>query len=358
MDRQCDAPGGRKDGSVAVMDIFLTHSLIEKRRLSEAAAGKLGLQAASVEKDFWVCWTLRELFTLPEFGPHFTFKGGTSLSKGWKLIERFSEDIDVVIERDFLGFGGDKAPEGAPSQKQRQKRLEELKSTCQKVIRERLEPVLQKRFRAKIPKEFAWKLFPDPDDTDQQTLLFQYPAAFISSDYLRPVVKIELGARSDIEPSSMPKIQPYLAEAIPGKFKDSEFTLRTVSPERTFWEKAMLLHEETYRAGSSGPKDRLARHYYDLWCLIRKGIAAKALLDAGLFSRVADHRAIFFRKSKEAQESLRPGSLRLLPREDQGNAWKKDYEAMREAMIFGEAPNFAEILRAVGDFERRFNKQA
>ena len=118
----------------------------------------------------------------------------------------------------------------------------------------------------------------------------------------------------------------------------------------------MLLHEETYRTGDHGPKLRLSRHYYDLWCLIRAGIGDKAISDAGLFSRVAAHRAVFFRKKKEAQESLRPGSLHLLPREDQLSVWKQDYEAMREAMFFGVTPEFGEILRVVGDFERQFNK--
>lgn len=338
------------------MDTFLTRPPAERRRLCEAAGDKLGLQAASIEKDFWVCWVLHELFALAEFGSHLTFKGGTSLSKCWKLIERFSEDLDVVIDRDFLGFGGNKSPEAVPSNKQREKRLEDLKSACQVAVRQRLHPVLQKRFHTRIPKGLKWNLAADPDDVDRQTLLFQYPAVFPSGGYLRPVVKIELGARSDTEPSAMPKIQPYIAEAFPDEFKDSVFTLRAVAPERTFWEKAMLLHEETYRIGADAPKLHMARHYYDLWCLIRAGIGGKALSDAGLFSRVAAHRAIFFRKKKEAQKFLRRGSLRLLPPDDRRNAWRKDYEAMRETMFFGDTPDFAEILRVVGAFERRFNK--
>lgn len=338
------------------MDSFLVHTPAERRRLCEAAADKLGLQAASVEKDFWVCWTLRELFALADFGPRLTFKGGTSLAKGWKLIERFSEDIDVVIDRDFLGFGGSKAPETAPSRKQREKRLDDLKSACQIFIRQRLHPALEKRFQSELPKGLGWELAADPDDVDRQTLLFRYSTAFPSGGYLRPVVKIELGARSDTEPSANPEIQPFLAEALPTEFKSSAFRLRTVAPDRTFWEKAMLLHEETYRTSEIGPKARLARHYYDLWCLIRSGIGDKALSNRGLFSRVAAHRAIFFCKKKDAQESLRPGSLRLLPPEEQRSVWKQDYETMREAMIFGDAPDFTEILRVVGDFERRFNK--
>src|SRR6266849_5577269 len=101
-----------------------------RRQLCVVAADTIGLDAPSIEKDLWVCWMLQELFALPESGPHLTFKGGTSLSKGWKLIERFSEDIDVVIDRDFLGFGGEHSPEDAPSNKQRAKRLEHLMGAC------------------------------------------------------------------------------------------------------------------------------------------------------------------------------------------------------------------------------------
>jgi predicted nucleotidyltransferase component of viral defense system len=106
------------------MKTFLALAPAQRRRLCEEAGARLGLEAPSIEKDFWVCWMLRELFALDEFGPHLTFKGGTSLSKAWKLIERFSEDIDVVVDRDFLGFGDAQAPETATSGKQRDKRLE------------------------------------------------------------------------------------------------------------------------------------------------------------------------------------------------------------------------------------------
>ena len=117
----------------------------------------------------------------------------------------------------------------------------------------------------------------------------------------------------------------------------------------------MLLHEETYRTGDKGPKARLARHYYDLWCLIRAGVAARAIAREGLFEGVAVHRAIFFRKKREAQESLRRGSLRIVPLSDQTPLWKTDYERMREAMFFSDPPSFDDILSVVSEFEREFN---
>ena len=218
-----------------------------------------------------------------------------------------------------------------------------------------LSPALQQSIRTRLPAGLEWRVTDDDADPDAQTLLFEYPAAFAAGPYLRSAVKIELGARSDTDPSANPEIQPYLCEALPGELGPSSFRVHTVAPERTFWEKAMLLHEETFRAGD-GPKARLARHYYDLWCLIRAGIVEKALADPGLFTRIVTHRTVYFRKNREITESLRPGSLRLLPADKYREAWAQDYAAMRETMFFGEAPAFDEILRAVGEFEERFNR--
>lgn len=338
------------------MDNFITLPENECRRFYIEAEGILGLSPASIEKDFWICWTLRELFGLPDWGSQLVFKGGTSLSKAWKLIERFSEDIDVVINREHLGFGGDAAPEKATSNKQRDRRLEELKTTCRKHIRESIKPVLTARMHELLPFSSAWKLENDPSDSDDQTLLFEYPSVFGVSGYIRPVVKIEFGARSDTEPSEHPGIEPYLAGAFPGVLESCVFTVQTVTPERTFWEKAMLLHEETWRPPEHSPKSRLARHYYDLWCLLTKGVGERAAANLDLFNCIATHRAVFFRKKKEAQESLRPGSLRIVPRNEHLPAWKSDYEAMRETMFFGETPTFEEILCVAAEFEQKFNK--
>ena len=119
----------------------------------------------------------------------------------------------------------------------------------------------------------------------------------------------------------------------------------------------MLLHEENYSTKPK-PNPRMARHYYDVWCLLGAGVGEKAVASPGLFETVAHHRAIFFRKKKEAQDSLQPGTLAILPREDRRGAWEQDYEAMQAAMFFGPVPSFAEILGAVGEFENRFNKTA
>lgn len=330
----------------------------EERRLAFIQAEeRLGLQAASIEKDFWVCWTLRELAGLADLGEHLTFKGGTSLSKAWRLIDRFSEDIDLVVDRATLGFGGDASPEQAPSNSQRKKRLKDLIAACRGWVQRRLQPALAESVD-RLPAPHS--LRPDPNDEDGQCLLFEYPAAFRETEagYVRPVVRIELGARSDDWPSECRAFIPYLAEALPDFMPDASVSFRTLAAERTFWEKAMLLHEETYRPADKPRAIRMARHYYDLWCLISRGVAEKAAAEEDLFSRVAEHRQAFFGWSWVDYGTLRRGTLRLLPPNGQVAAWRRDYEAMAGSMFFGEVPAFEEILDTVGNFERRFNDTA
>ncbi|HZQ46303.1 MAG TPA: nucleotidyl transferase AbiEii/AbiGii toxin family protein, partial [Verrucomicrobiae bacterium] len=180
------------------MEGFLKISPQERRLACLQVEEQMRLQAASVEKDFWICWTLRELFALPQIGPHLTFKGGTSLSKAWRLIERFSEDIDLIVDKQTIGFGGDASPDKAPSKKQRKLRLEALMEACRNWVQNALQPALAARIRAVLGQS-GWKLEVDPDMDDGQCLLFHYPGVFASTEagYVRPVVKIELGARSD-----------------------------------------------------------------------------------------------------------------------------------------------------------------
>jgi hypothetical protein len=218
---------------------------------------------------------------------------------------------------------------------------------------------LEIRFRETLLDIMDWRLTPadEEEDPDQQTLLFHYPSVFTDNvGYVRPVVKIELGARSETEPVENPIIQPYLAEAFPDLLDSSAFALKTVTAARTFWEKAMLLHEEGFRPTDKPRRARLSRHYYDLWCLIRKGIAAQAITDPELFSRVARHRQIFFKVRWVNYDTLRKGTLRLLPLTEQLSDWRRDYEAMRKEMFFDEPPPFDEVLAVIKQFEEAFNR--
>jgi hypothetical protein len=332
----------------------------ERRRFAYQQVDEtIGLQAFSVEKDFWVCWTLRELFGLPGIGGHLTFKGGTSLSKAWGLIERFSEDIDIIVDKEVLGFSGETSPDKAPSNKQRRALIEGLMEACRALVQGTLQSALADRIRETLGPG-GWKLEVDPDTADGQCLLFHYPSVFPidTAGYVPPRVKIELGARSDDWPQVERTIGPYVLEKFPALDPEGEFPARVLAAERTFWEKACLLHEETFRPADKPRKLRMARHYYDLWCLLRAGVGERALADVALFKRVAEHREHFFRYSWVDYTTHKPGSFRLVPPQEHLPNWKGDYDDMRGPMFFGDVPEFGEIIRLVGEFETRFNRTA
>ena len=341
------------------MDTFL--QLPQARRILafQQVDEAMGLQAASVEKDLWVCWTLRELFRLPGIGEHLTFKGGTSLSKAWKLIQRFSEDIDLIVDKEVLGFGGDAAPDKAPSNKQRKARLAKLMDACRDWVQGTLQPALAARLHTALG-EAGWKLEVDPEMPDGQCLLFHYPSVFTPAmaGYVHPVVKIELGARSDDWPYEEKTILPYVIEHFPSLDPDGAFPVRVLAAERTFWEKACLLHEETFRPADKPRKLRMARHYYDLWCLLRAGVGDRALAQTELFQRVAEHRELFFKHAWVDYSTHKPGTFRLAPPEDHLADWRADYEAMLGPMFFGDTPEFDEMIAAAAKFERTFNATA
>ncbi|HOW50958.1 MAG TPA: nucleotidyl transferase AbiEii/AbiGii toxin family protein [bacterium] len=342
------------------MDAFIHRTRDERRRIFEQVESQRRLPAHSVEKDIWLSLAVRELFSLPDIGPHLTFKGGTALSKVWKIIERFSEDVDLTIDRAVLGFDGAMAPETAPSMKKRRQRLDELKDACRRYVHGQLAEQLRQRLTAKLPTGERWELVGAEDDPDGQTLLFHYPTCWghDSSRYVTPAVRLEFGARSDPWPASEERIVPMVAEEFPQLFSAAACPVRALAAERTFWEKAMLLHEENFRPLEKGHKRRMARHYYDLWALITRGVAQSAVADATLFDAVAAHRRIFFNWSWMDYATIRKGSLRIVPLPDRMSAWRRDYDEMRREMFFDEPPTFVEVIATVQEFEERFNRKS
>ncbi len=332
----------------------------ERRRLICVETGaKLNLSEIAVEKDFWVCWTLKKLFELPEWGEHFTFKGGTSLSKCWNLIHRFSEDIDIVIDRKALGFGGANAPEQASSKKQTRNRLKALQAACQHLVSDKIHPMLEENISLDLANNLEWKLELDSDDPGGQTLLLFYPIAFSDkSDYLHRAVKIEMGSRSDIHPAESAKIKPYICDVFPKLLHDGSTSLRAVKSTRTFWEKAMLLHEENCRPEDK-KRDRkaMARHYYDLYQMIRKGVGDQVCKDFSLRRQIVAHRQIFFHYRWLDYSEMNSGKLQLLPTKSQLPTWKSDYKNVQQEMIHGEVPSFEEIMMVIGEFQDKINAQ-
>lgn len=223
-------------------------------------------------------------------------------------------------------------------------------------------PQLSDHFVIQLGSE-GWQLALDADDPDGQTLLFFYPTHFGGEQarYVRPIIKIEFGARSDPWPAHERPVHPVIAEVFPQLFTQPETIVHALTPERTFWEKAMLLHEETYRPADKLRRPRMARHYYNLYRLIQSGIAAKAVQDIDLFEQVLKHRSVFFAHSWVDYKAMTPETLRLLPLPNQEQSWRQDYLAMQAEMFTEAPPNFNAVLDLIRQFEdsqlRSHNKE-
>jgi hypothetical protein len=327
----------------------------QRSELYQAASQKLGIGEVILEKDFWVCWTLRELFALPGIGEHLIFKGGTSLSKVWRAIARFSEDIDVSLSREWLGFAGDRNPEHATSGKKQRERIDDLAAACSHKIATEILPALRARATAALGDK-GWLIVVDPEDS--QTLRFTYPSdvgAATPEAYVRREVKIECGARSDDWPAEDKSVVPYVAELYPESLSDAVAPLRVLSIERTFWEKATILHAEAHRDEAKATPQRFSRHYADLAALADHSSAAVALERDELRARVVEHKSVFFAAAWAKYETAVPGTFRLIPPSLRLSRLEADYRDMQE-MFFGRPTSWADIVEKLRGLEARINR--
>ena len=339
------------------MDSFVKLPTTERQQLFEEAAARDGRMTAQLmEKDFWVCWTLRRLFQLESIHDHLTFKGGTSLSKVYGVIHRFSEDIDLSIERDFLGFGGDHEPEAGQSGKEQQRRIKGLKQACQQILKDEVFPELTSVIKNQLKGGTESALSLDENDADCQTLLFFYPAAVGSnlSTYFPQSIKIEFGAKSDHFPVEKATVEPYFHTLIPSMLQDEVSEVRVLDAKRTFWEKATILHKEFHRSLDSPLPIRLSRHFYDLVQLADAEIGNEAIEEIEILNRVAEHKNVFFKTGWANYQDAKPGTLRLIPRDERIAEIEADYANM-QPMFFGEAPSFPTLLTRLGELEGTIN---
>ena len=337
------------------MDSVLQLTPRQRVELFEQTTQQTGIDAVIIEKDFWVCWTLRQLFTLPGIGEHLIFKGGTSLSKVWRAIARFSEDIDVSLSRDWLGFTGTRDPEKAASGKKQRERIEDLAAACAEKIKSEVLPALRARAAAALGED-GWTIAIDADDP--QTLRFNYPSTLgehASEAYIRREVKIECGARSDAWPAEERSILPYVAEPYPDTITDAAVPLKVLSIERTFWEKATILHAEAHREATKATPTRFSRHYADLAALADHDSVTGALSRDDLRARVVAHKQVFFAAGWAKYDTAVPGTFRLVPPAHRLAALENDYRAMQE-MFFGRPLSWAEIVERLRKLETVINR--
>lgn len=328
----------------------------ERRDLFLGAATRLGTAVQNVEKDFWVCWTLDALFNgLPTGGPRLLFKGGTSLSKAFGLISRFSEDITVF--RDDLGQGVEAAELDVLSGKKRRARLDSIRNACQAYIAGPLTAQFAELAAASIPGA-RFRIEADPDDRDGQTLLFWYPAATSApGDYVRAAVKIEAGAKSALDPHVAATVTPYVASDL------TELNLvvgnvTTVKPERTFWDKVIILHGlrqwHDRRKELRHEGQRVSRHYYDVHRLLQAEAALSWQAENDLAMDCTTRARLFFGSPDLGLENAAPGTFTLVPNAAMQEQLAKDYGAM-SGMIFGEIPSLETVLASIEALEHAIN---
>lgn len=311
-----------------------------KKKILQQATNATGLPPHAIEKDWWVTLALRALFST-QWANNLVFKGGTSLSKAWGLIERFSEDIDLAIDREVLGF---------PSTFVSKEQVAKLRKTASDWIagpfREELQSTL---IRLGVPMG-AFDLTvqeTEVEDRDPQVLILSYPSCYKGQhdEYIREQVLIEIGARSLREPSSLRAISTILSTVFSSQdFAGSPFEVTVVEPHRTMLEKVFLLHEEFLQPPEKGRYIRLSRHLYDLERLMDTEHGERALTDHALYDSIIQHRQEFNMIRGLDYSFHGHDYVNMIPPSDVIARWEEDYRQMQTNMIYGRAPNFPELI--------------
>lgn len=320
----------------------------ERHELFRNTADKMGLHDAIVEKDFWVCFTLDYLFHRSPWKDAITFKGGTSLSKAYHLINRFSEDIDLILDWRVLGYGKDEPWEKRSNTKQ---------DIFNKEANARAEVFLAETFcpavKEGLSQEFGSKANVYIDEKDKQTVIFDYPHLFTNAATLQ-VIRLEIGALAAWTPAKVAEIEPYAAQYYPAVFELKATDILTVAPERTFWEKATILHHEANRLEHLEMPQRYSRHYYDLYRMSMTPVKESAFTHRDLLQKVVDFKIKFYPRSWAKYSEAKPGTLKLLPPDYRLATLLADYEAMKD-MLYGDIPDFETVMSAVRELEKEIN---
>lgn len=326
-------------------DLFLT------------TAQRLGAPLINIEKDFWVCWTLNALYhRVPTNGPRLLFKGGTSLSKAYGLISRFSEDIDVTVFREDLGHPASPAELAALSNKKRKAALEAIAEDCRAYITNHMLVSVSERLLEDTKGEGRVEV--DETDPSGQTLLVWYPRVDATdTGYVQAAIKIESGAKSALDPNKPRTITPYVAEDV-ATLDLAVPSVTTIDAERTFWDKVVIVHGLRNwfdkRGDLKQDGQRISRHYYDLHCMLTTDVGSNAVADLALGADCIEHAKTFFNRPDFNLATAVSGSFALVPHGDMVDRLAGDYENTK-AMIFGDAPEFEVLMQSITTLEEALN---
>lgn len=316
-----------------------------REELFRETSRKMGVNEAIIEKDFWVCVILHLLFTSERWKDKLIFKGGTSLSKVYGLIERFSEDIDLILDWRELGFS-DTDPWQPESNTQKDRFVKDTNPKATKYLEDVLIPV----FRAEISERLGITL---TISLHEDTVHIDYPRAF-SNPFILPHIILEIGPLAEWTPNQTGVLSPYVVRFFAERFTIPETKITVVTAERTFWEKATILHQEYYRPADKATPKRYSRHYYDLYKMGLSDCADSAIDQIDLLPKVVTFKERFYRAPWSNLINAKPGTIHFVPSDYRLPALEEDYEAMR-VMFFHEEPPFSEIIEGLRKLENRIN---
>lgn len=326
------------------MKVFIKLSKKEKLNIFNQVSEKKGLPSYAVEKDWWVTLALNVIFSL-SYSKHIVFKGGTSLSKAWNLIERFSEDIDLAIDRKYLGFEGQLS-------KTQVKKLR--KASCSFIGSEFYKDINDALIKLGVTDYELVVQETKDSDTDPLVIELRYKSLTETSDYLRPRVLIEVGARSLMEPVENKVIISMVSEVFRElPFAETEIIIPVVSPKRTFLEKIFLLHEEFQKETKFIRVERMSRHLYDLEKLMDTIYGTDALKDIDLYDIILVHRMNFNTVRGIDYANHSPQLISILPPEETIKDWEKDYKTMQESMFYGTTLSFRKLMERIAELNTR-----
>ena len=326
-------------------------SNIDREVLFGNAADRAGISnPAIVEKDFWVSFTLDYLFHKSPWPKSFIFKGGTSLSKAYHVIERFSEDIDLIMDWRLLGYGI-REPWEERSKTQQDKFNKKAVTDASEFLTTIFAPQMEKDIGNMIGQETSVRM--DPDDKEQCTVNFFYPHVF-NTDYLRQEIRLEIGPLAEWVPSHPVAITSTVAEQFPKAFQQVDTVVPTVDVERTFWEKVTILHKTAASYNQKGIPSRYARHYYDLYQMNHSEVKERAFNRKELLEQDVRFKLKFYYAKNASYETAQLGTIRLVPDSDAIEDLSVDYDHMKD-MIYGDKPSFDEIMETIASLEKEIN---
>ena len=323
------------------MDKIANASPQERQYVFQTTAAAMRIATEMIEKDFWVCRALQKMFQNETLRKILRFKGGTSLSKVFHLIQRFSEDVDLILDWRCIT---DENPLLSRSNTKQ--------DNFNKAIQEKSGKYISGELRSMINAAMDGECSVVPDEGDEHVLLLKYPITFTSS-YIVPHIRLEIGPLAAWLPNREFPITPYIAEAFP-QLQIQAISVPTILAERTFWEKVTILHQEHFRPEQLNVPLRYSRHYYDLFMMAQSSCASDAIKNIHLLEEVVDFKKKFYPRAWARYDLAVPGSIELLPASHSIQPLQADYESMRN-MIFGEYPSWDEITKTLTDLQSKIN---